>query len=244
VNIGLGDQLDALDLEFWAVIEKELSENLASYKKSGEEFLSARTLAQKNKAQANFYTEADKFISAILSSKNSSAILRAMVKYFYVTYFLKVTYFVPAKCGVLDLIPGKKLKDSDLMERTRSLKKELTSLSVPESAIVLIEDQPTIINNKSNTIQDQICYEFSNHEIYMVPPKWKNRLCFGKGLSYEEIKSKYAKKYTANKVHSKLNFLKLIDIVCENKMLEGIAKENYDDLADSCMQIIAYLQFK
>ena len=131
------------------------------------------------------------------------------------------------------------------MERTVSLKNHLSEIRqhIQGNVLVIIEDQPEAINSKSTTVQDQICYEFAGVEVFLVPSKWKNKLCFGKGLSYDEIRKNYTKSYTANKVHSKLNFLKFIEIVGAENMLEGVVKSNYDDLADSCMQIVAYNTF-
>ena len=205
--------------------------------------MKSRTLLQKTKTQKILDENYAKMKAAIISNKDA---LKILAKYIIDVHFIMSNMFHCVSSGVIDLIPGKKLKESTLMERTVSLKKHLVNVTkniYGNDLNVIVEEQPTNVNDKSNTVQDQICYEYCQYNVCGINPTWKNRLCFGENLSYEIIRQQYTKKYTANKTHSKLNFLKFIDIVDEGKMLEGVKKENYDDLADSCMEIIAFVKY-
>lgn len=238
-NTSLHSQLDELKSKL--LKEFESFAPFKSYCAAYNANEAARTLIQK--------TKTGKPLSEALTSLQNEILLNPKLitllgKYIVESYFIINKSLITKSCGVIDLIPGKKVKETSLLERTLPLKKFLSTIKPDVDAVVIIEEQPATVNDKSNTVQDQICYEYcGNYEVKNILPKWKNRLCFGEGLSYEEIRAKYKKKYTANKVHSKLNFLKYIDMTGQTKMLEGVKKDNYDDLADSCMQIIAYVKF-
>lgn len=236
-------QLTVLQDKLLKSISTAFGTEFSTYKNAFATFTTARTFAQKTKMQIPLNNALNTLIAAINTSKGDIA--NEITEYLLSAYFITITRLIPVSYGVVDLIPGKKVIESGMMERTRSLKQHLSKISVLGSAIILVEDQPTVITDgKSTTVQDQICYAYSEWDVRCVPPRWKNRMQFGPGLSYEEIRAKYKKKYTANKAHSKANFLKYINVIGEERMLAGISKENYDDLADSCMQILAYEQFK
>ena len=74
--------------------------------------------------------------------------------------------------NVEDLIPGKKVKDTEIIERSKSLKKYMTELKLIinknildrniNKIYVLIEYQLSS-NYNANAIYNQIIYEFSQH---------------------------------------------------------------------------------
>lgn len=158
---------------------------------------------------------------------------------------------------VKDLIPGKKVKDTDIIERSNSLKKYMEELklivnkTILEKNInkiyILIEYQLSS-NYNANAIYNQIIYEFSDHnanlyEITIMNPSYKNKIYFNKDLRHSSFIQKYSNNYVANKNHTKSNFLYFLKIFNLNHVLELIKSKNIDDLADSFMQIFAFIKF-
>ena len=67
-------------------------------------------------------------------------------------------------------------------------------------------------NDKSRCVSQQILYHYScvdNSKVELVGPTLKNKICFSAddSLSHGTFMEKYASKYTANKNHTKANFL-------------------------------------
>lgn len=154
------------------------------------------------------------------------------------------TFAENIKSGVVDVLDGKKLNDTNLIERTKGLKQKLDEIysTMPTPDLILIEAQPNK-NHKSSTVQDQLCMYFINKNIkcMLIDSREKNRHCFDPNLHHDIFVCKFHKTYTANKNHSKQNFLKFIKVFNIEHVLLGIKAENVDDLADSFMQLFAYL---
>jgi hypothetical protein len=157
--------------------------------------------------------------------------------------------------AVEDLIPGKKLKDTDIFERTNSLKaklykiKELINTLDTKEVIVLIEYQMSS-NYNANAIYNQIIYEFTNlneskiqYKLHVMGPSYKNKIYFHKDLEHHNFIQKYSNNYTANKNHAKANFLYYLNTFNLNHILTNIKKKNIDDIADSFIQIFAYIKY-
>ncbi len=153
--------------------------------------------------------------------------------------------------AVEDLIPGKKIKDTTIFERTASLKNKLNNikeiinnLNTDKKITVLIEYQMSS-NYNANAIYNQIIYEFSdsNYELHVVHPTCKNKIHFHKDLDHRNFLQKYNNNYIANKNHTKSNFIYYLNIFKLNHVLDNIKKKNIDDLADSFMQIFGYIKF-
>jgi hypothetical protein len=158
---------------------------------------------------------------------------------------------------VKDLIPGKKVKDTDIIERSKNLKKYMEELklivnkTILEKNInkiyILIEYQLSS-NYNANAIYNQIIYEFSEpntnlYEITIMNPSYKNKIYFKKELRHSFFIQKYSNNYIANKNHTKSNFLYFLKLFNLNHVLENIKSKNIDDLADSFMQIFAFIKF-
>ncbi len=161
-----------------------------------------------------------------------------------------IKYYI---CEVTDLIPNKKLKQTNITERSRALNAYLKKLIVKINNLIieleikkiklLIELQPSF-NDKSKTIFNQIIYEFSSNEIYKIKvmnASYKNLIYFDKTLIHSNFIKKYANNYLANKNHTKYNFLYFLKSFNLMHLIKNIKKKNYDDIADSFMQIIAYV---
>jgi hypothetical protein len=109
---------------------------------------------------------------------------------------------------------------------------------------VLIEYQMSA-NDKSRCVSQQILYHYSGIETNptLVGPTLKNKVCLSNDdtLEHSTFMGKYASKYTANKNHSKANFLHWIQLTDQKLLLRDIEKKNYDDAADAFMQIFGWL---
>lgn len=159
--------------------------------------------------------------------------------------------------NVEDLIPGKKLKDTNIIERSKNLKKYMDNLkliinkNVNDKNIIkiymLIEYQLSS-NYNANAIYNQIIYEFSHnesnlYEIIIMNPSYKNKIYFNNDLKHSVYIQKYANNYLANKNHTKNNFIYFLKIYKLEHVLNNIKSKNIDDLADSFMQIFAFIKF-
>lgn len=161
-----------------------------------------------------------------------------------------IEYYI---CEVIDLLPNKKVKNINIIERSNALKMYLTTLKSRlenliknhqiNKIILLIENQPSF-NDKSRTVFNQLIYAFSNNTLYKIKvmnPMYKNQIYFHKDLKHYNFIKKYSNNYLANKNHSKENFLYFLDKFNLKNNIKKIKKKNYDDIADSFMQIFAYL---
>lgn len=166
---------------------------------------------------------------------------------------------------VKDLLDGKLLSDTNLIQRTHFLSKYLMNLDklikekiniewgeIYNSCEVLIEYQMNS-NDKSRTIQNQILYHYinklNNERIHIVNPGLKNQIfCYSseKGIynKYGDFIEKYSTNYSANKNHSKACFL---DFLKKRKCFDlvvKIKKKNLDDIADAfIMAIVFYTKY-
>ncbi len=156
-------------------------------------------------------------------------------------------------CEVIDLLPNKKVKNTNIIERSNALKKYLIDLNLRlnqfildfsiQSIMLLIENQPSF-NDKSKTTFNQIIYEFSNNSIYTIKvmnPLYKNLIYFHPDLKHYNFLKKYSNNYLANKNHTKENFKYFLEKYNMLHKIINIKKKNYDDIADSFMQIFAYI---
>ncbi len=156
--------------------------------------------------------------------------------------------------NVEDLIPGKKVKETTIIERSNSLKiymdkiKNIIHKMKEEKKIdniyLLIEYQLSS-NYNANAIYNQIIYEFSNeiYEIIIMNPSYKNKIFFHKDLKHSSFIQKYNNNYIANKNHTKANFLYFIKSFNLDHVIKGIKAKNIDDLADSFLQIFGFIKF-
>jgi len=158
-------------------------------------------------------------------------------------------------CEVVDILPNHKVKNTSIVFRANCLNIYLSELTIRLNNYInlhninkiklLIEFQPSF-NDKSKTVFNQIIYHFSNNNKYTIKvmnPAYKNRVCFSPLLHHSKFLQKYSNNYIANKNHTKYNFLYFIRIFNQNSLIKNIKKKNYDDIADSFMQIIAFIKF-
>ncbi len=161
-----------------------------------------------------------------------------------------IKYYI---CEVIDLLPNKKVRNCGILERSNALKEYLIALKIRieeyinnlniSKITLLIENQPSF-NDKSRTAFNQIIYAFSKNDIYKIKvmnPMYKNFISFKPELKHYNFIKKYSNNYLANKNHTKENFLYFIDKFHLKSIIKKIKKKNYDDIADSFMQIFAYI---
>ena len=153
---------------------------------------------------------------------------------------------------VLDIVPNQKVKDTDIIERTRALKKALYCINEKVQSYrkedthplqVCIEYQMNV-NDKSRTVYNQLLYEYADEHLYkliIMKPLLKNTIYLEESLKYCYIIEKYNSTYRCNKQHSKLNFLHFIQVFQLEEKIKHIPKKNLDDVADTFMQVLAYL---
>lgn len=167
--------------------------------------------------------------------------------------------------GVVDILNGKKVSETDELYRTHALYNWLVNSDVELGKIYTIDDfykrktttiiehQPSKIgtktNNKSTAVGHQLAFYYINNDPIFINPKLKNNISFGEGMYFAEYlsaelaknKSRKDAIYAARKSHSRDNFLYLVSVLDLDEILEHIPRSCLDDLADSTMQILAYL---
>jgi hypothetical protein len=155
-----------------------------------------------------------------------------------------ITYI---SADVIDLLNGKKIKDTTEIQRTIMLYNWLKDSPVSTDKIqveyVIIEHQP-YTNLKSTVVSSQLAFYYANHNPVFVSPKLKNNICLGPNMEFDKylISRKKEASYVARKKHSKDNFLYFIKVRNLHHVIANIPKPYYDDIADSFMQILAYLR--
>lgn len=149
---------------------------------------------------------------------------------------------MPERCVVLDILPGRKVKEVNPVERLKLLKRALDDFAADEAALdkTLIEDQPGAFNFKSATVRDHLMMYHGDTDLHLVNPHHKNKVYFRDDLTHDHFVATCRDKYTANKAHTRANFLYFMETFGHSAMLAGIKKENFDDIADAFMQAVAF----
>jgi len=168
----------------------------------------------------------------------------------------------PVFFDVVDLIPGKKLKETDVILRAARLKAFLTTIDsyVCDSLKILLEFQMGP-NDKSRNVGSQILYHYSNVDygfksaylnktgttsqvsIEIIGPSLKNKINLDPDNTYQSFIHKYAKTYDANKKHSIANMMFWLNKT-NIDMISKIKKSNYDDIADAITMTLAWIYLK
>lgn len=155
---------------------------------------------------------------------------------------------------VKDLIPDKKLKDTNILERTNNLRdylndidKKISELNIPIKNLDILIEYQMGPNDKSRVISSQLLYHFSKYSsanIELVGPSLKNSIFFknNEESHYSKFLEKYSTNYSANKAHSKYLFLELLKNIGKNEIISNIKKKNIDDIADSVLMSISWLK--
>lgn len=173
----------------------------------------------------------------------------------------------PILFDVVDLLPNKKLKDSNPIERSSRIKSYLHSVdnfieTLHIDNLKLLLEFQMAPNDKSRNIFSQILFHYSypdsyfnntnndikkvnicfkKYDIEIIGPSLKNKLNLIPNKPYSYFIKKYTKLYNANKNHSKSNFLYWIKCNNITHMIKKIKKKNLDDIADATNMSIAWI---
>jgi hypothetical protein len=186
-------------------------------------------------------------------------------------YTLIDTLIQPLVLDVVDLIPGKKVKETDVILRANRLMGYLKYVDethmdvIPKSEHyhVLVEYQMGP-NNKSNSVCSQILYHYATPDdnfksikapgvyanntpkctVKIIGPSLKNKINLDKERPRHFFIAKYAKTYDANKKHSIANMKYWLKTKKSEHMLEHVNKKNLDDIADSVTMTLSWLFIK
>jgi len=166
--------------------------------------------------------------------------------------------------NVINLIPGKKIKEVPIVERTRRLKQLLNELdrNLPAPDVVLIEYQMKL-NDISRLQSSQIMYHYVDESdsdikyavggfsfsgvslvskprvVELVGASLKNVYCFSADGEYSNFIVKYVN-YTANKKHTAYNFKHYLDVFGGGDVLVGV-KNKINDISDAFMMAYGWL---
>lgn len=147
---------------------------------------------------------------------------------------------------LFDLTKGEKL---DTIQRAIALRDQLRIIDarIPTDLPldhVLIEYQMSA-NDKSRCQSQQLVYhylcKFPGAKVHLVKPGLKNKLAFAPHLTYAVFAERYKTRKTANKNHSRDNFLYLLDTIGARGLVKGFKK--LDDMADSVNQVVGWIRF-
>lgn len=158
------------------------------------------------------------------------------------------------KCGVVDILDGVNIKNTDAVIRARALRifieKHINPLELPAETIILIEAQPphmfgrnsNFTNLLSNAVSTQLCYHFAaDYSVEFVSPKLKNKFAF---LYPIEFLAGGSSKYANRKKHSKDNGIHFLTIFGQLDSIKAVPKCYYDDVCDAILQTLAFYKYK
>ena len=186
-------------------------------------------------------------------------------------YNLLDTLIQPLVLDVVDLIPGKKVKETDVILQANRLRGYLTYVDethmrgIPdlEPYHVLVEYQMGP-NNKSNSVCSQILYHYTTPDngfknvesrdatntntpkctMEIIGPSLKNKINLDKNKTRQFFIAKYAKTYDANKKHSIANMKYWLKTKNAEHMIANVNKKNLDDIADAVTMTLAWIFIK
>lgn len=160
---------------------------------------------------------------------------------------------------VKDVLEGKKVSDTDEIQRARALHDYLVNSNISidrldavgplnaagVSTRVLIEQQPTKVksatNNKSTHVSSQLAFYYIMKNPALVSPKLKNKLTICAGMEYAVYVGGVESEYYARKKHTKMSLLYLLKAFNREHIIAGISKSCLDDLADAVFQVFAHM---
>ena len=148
-------------------------------------------------------------------------------------------------CATVDLIPDKKDKDISLVERIQSFRKYVDTKLEPEIKKIIPANVKLNVplefimgsNHKANAICSSAIYAFSNYNIIIVKPVYKNQIHFtGCDETYlAHWQGQYKTSYEANKKHC----IALFQHISKNFNLDirHLGKKEISHVADAFMGI-------
>lgn len=158
-------------------------------------------------------------------------------------------FLIIKELGAVDLFPGIKVSDAPLILRAEKLNEFLKTMIINKDVHVIIEYQPprmggrfdkNITNHNSTIVQHQLMYHFINNgnKVDLISPKLKEHFYFKDEYNFDECKDK---NYNSRKSYSAHNMLYYVDLYKRRDLLSKIKNNWYTDVADSFIQIFAFL---
>lgn len=173
-------------------------------------------------------------------------------------YMMK-SFIVFHSVGVNDILEGRKVADTDEVQRTIALSKFLESSPVSNEKLIhedtiyhhpteiLVEHQPSKVgmatNNKSTMVGHQLMFYYVKRQVSLVSPKLKNHISLP-GIEYSITYGGASTPYYARKKHSKELFLKIMKVLDMEHVYARVPMTCMDDLADAVLQIFAHCKDK
>lgn len=156
---------------------------------------------------------------------------------------------------VLDLIPGKKIKETDDIERTLGLINEMKLVdnyvrNVLNEKKYSLDDITVLIeyqmgpNDAARKIMAQLEYYHLSKgilNVHLVGGSLKLKVCFNDNMTYEEISKTVSRNYDANKKYSKLQMRYLLKYIDREDLVSHIEKKRHSDIADSFMMLVGWI---
>jgi hypothetical protein len=161
---------------------------------------------------------------------------------------------------LINLLEDKKLKETNIIDRSLQMKKQLDELdkyinqimieeiSLDEIINVHVEYQMNI-NNCSLGVMNQFIYHYTNSElkkqkykVKIIYPALKNKLFMHDKLKHKYFIEKCNSNYKSNKEHSKYNLLYFLYIFKKHELIKDYSLKKIDDLADSLLQSLVNLR--
>jgi hypothetical protein len=141
--------------------------------------------------------------------------------------------------GVVNLIEGKKIKETSVRERIHALRRFLDVLTRDldlSQCVVVVESQPGM-NSCSNSIEDAIYMYFAYaKDVITIGSSRKNMICFAPALSMSDFCKSGG---NAKKKHTAAN----LEYYCAQKGIPlNLPRGLYNHLGDAFMQLVAYLE--
>lgn len=212
-------------------------------------------IASRSLAYTIMYYNTD-VLSIISNIINNDSITNGIDSISNIGYVLKRNVDLRV-CDVTDINEGLKNKEVDTLIKTKKLKSILLTLQSilenfkaellnegginTEIAVLLEYQMPS--NYQANAVFNQIYYHFVDYNPQIISPCYKNKIYFSNDLTYDNFSSKYKNTYSANKSHTKANFLYFMESFGLKERISHIKKKNLDDAADSFIQIFAYINY-
>lgn len=158
---------------------------------------------------------------------------------------------VPLLMKVFDINNGEKTKETTVMAKAINLKKVLESIDEQMSDQVADDNLKVVIeyqlnaNHGANAIFNMIVMFYAGrYPIEVIPPAYKNKIALHPLLALSTFLGYCSNNYKANKEHTKHNMLYFLTMTDRLDMIKDIKKKNYDDIADTLCQALAFHKYR
>jgi hypothetical protein len=168
--------------------------------------------------------------------------------------------------NVFDLLPSQKVEETTSDLRSSRLKAVLLQLDRFRPFDEVIIEYQMCPGDKNREIHSKIEYHFASpdnkycsclskksdedeekkelcnrQKIITVKPSLKQKIAIGENGKYSNFIQKYSSNYTANKAHSRYNFLEWIELFGCDVDVCKIKKSKLKDVADATLMVLAHV---